>query len=41
LQPIYPLEGVGGAFSNNKLFSNNFNSINIGTTTSNNPPVLI
>ncbi len=38
LNPIYPFEGVAG-LQNNKLFSNNFNSIHIGgsgTTTSNN-----
>jgi hypothetical protein len=51
LQPIYPLEGLGGggSFNNNKLYSNNFNSIQLGagigggggTTTASNPPPLI
>ncbi|TNV87902.1 hypothetical protein FGO68_gene5193 [Halteria grandinella] len=45
LQPIYPLEAVGGGvYAGNKIFSNNFNSIHIGgggTTTSSNPPSFI
>lgn len=47
MQPIYPLEvvGGGGAYPGNKIFSNNFNSIHIGgggaTTTSSNPPGFI